>query len=106
MIRRPPRSTPSSSSAASDIYKRQVYANVTARPATEPRRLLAEQLVAPVRFAETLEHMAEAGIEVFVHVGPGDVTAGLARRTVPGAEVLVCSRRADVPEVAARLSVR
>src|SRR5665648_1287342 len=27
MIRRPPRSTLSSSSAASDVYKRQVYAN-------------------------------------------------------------------------------
>ena len=27
MIRRPPRSTPKPSSAASDVYKRQIYAN-------------------------------------------------------------------------------
>src|SRR5664280_3775975 len=35
MIRRPPRSTLSSSSAASDVYKRQVWINVTANPTAE-----------------------------------------------------------------------
>ena len=28
MIRRPPRSTPTTSSAASDVYKRQIYSNI------------------------------------------------------------------------------
>ncbi len=68
-----------------------VYANVTAAPASgaEIPELLARQVVSPVRFSESLEAMAASGVRVFVHVGPGDVTAGMARRTVPDAEVIV-----------------
>jgi malonyl CoA-acyl carrier protein transacylase len=47
--------------------------------------------------------MAAAGIRRFVHVGPGDVTAGLARRSVEGAETLVVSRLDEVDAVAAAL---
>src|SRR5450756_3145670 len=42
MIRRPPRSTQSRSSAASDVYKRQVL-HVHAGPAVDLRRVLAGQ---------------------------------------------------------------
>lgn len=83
-----------------------VYANVTGRPApvTELRRLLARQVVAPVRFAETLTAMGEAGVDTFVHVGPGDVTAGMARRAVPGARVLVVADLAGIASAAEVLS--
>ena len=47
--------------------------------------------------------MADAGIEAFVHVGPGDVTAGLARRAGRGCRVLVVSSLKEVEEVAGRL---
>ena len=83
-----------------------VYANVTARPMTDPASQLAEQLVAPVRFSDTVQHMADAGIDTFVHVGPGDVTAGLVRRTVPGATTIVVSDLGDIPAAADRLSVQ
>ncbi len=83
-----------------------VYANVTARPMVDPAAQLAEQLVAPVRFSETVQHMADAGIDVFVHVGPGDVTAGLVRRTVPGATTIVVSDLDDIPAAADALSVQ
>jgi len=83
-----------------------VYANATAEPMTEPRRELLEQLVAPVRFAETLQNMAATGVSSFVHVGPGDVTAGLVRRTVPDAEALVVSSLEEVPTVVDHLSVQ
>ena len=68
-----------------------VYANVTAAPAPrgEIPSLLVRQVVSPVRFAESLEAMAANGVRTYVHVGPGDVTAGMARRTVPDAEVIV-----------------
>ena len=75
-----------------------VYANTTARPTEDPARQLAEQLVQPVQFAPTLERMAADGITTFVHVGPGDVTAGLVKRTIPDAVVHVVS---DLTEVAA-----
>lgn len=83
-----------------------VYANATARPVTDPRRQLAEQLVAAVRFAETLLAMAADGVEAFVHVGPGDVTAGLARRTVPDVPVTVVSSLDAIPAAAEQVSIQ
>ena len=83
-----------------------VYANVTAAPLaveTVVSTLIA-QVVSPVRFAESLEAMAATGIDTFVHIGPGDVTAGLAKRTVPGATTLVVASLEDVGEAADTLS--
>ena len=77
-----------------------VYANTTAAPVADPARQLSEQLVSPVRFSETLTAMAAAGITTFIHVGPGDVTAGLVKRTVPGATIHVVSDLAGIPAVA------
>jgi [acyl-carrier-protein] S-malonyltransferase len=77
-----------------------VWSNLTAAPAAiaEITELLAGQVVAPVRFSESLEGMAETGIHTFVHVGPGDVTAGMARRTVPDAQVLIINDLAGIDE--------
>ncbi len=67
-----------------------VYGNVTAAPLVADIGVgLVEQLTSPVRFAESLAAMAKAGVGVFVHVGPGDVTAGMAKRSAPESEVLV-----------------
>jgi [acyl-carrier-protein] S-malonyltransferase len=73
-----------------------VYANVTAVPMADPRTQLAEQLTSPVRFTESLEAMAADGVDAFIHVGPGNVTAGLVRRSVPGADAYTVSEIADV----------
>jgi [acyl-carrier-protein] S-malonyltransferase len=83
-----------------------VFTNLTARPSVDPVSELGEQMVAPVRFAESLTNMAAAGIEVFVHVGPGDVTAGLVKRTLPDAEVHIASTAAAAKSVASRLAAR
>ena len=78
-----------------------VWSNTTARPHRQGEigELLVRQLVEPVLFAESLQDMAGAGMDTFVHIGPGDVTAGLARRTVPGAMVHTISRVEDIPLV-------
>jgi len=69
-----------------------VWANATAAPhAGDIASTLLAQLTAPVRFAESLAGMAAAGVSLFLHVGPGDVTAGLAKRSVEGAETAVVS---------------
>ncbi|MGH8935658.1 MAG: ACP S-malonyltransferase [Acidimicrobiia bacterium] len=83
-----------------------VWSNVAARPVVseEMESLLSEQLVAPVRFADTLTGMAAAGAEAFVHVGPGDVTAGMARRSAPRREALVVGGLGDIEEAVSRLS--
>lgn len=58
--------------------------------------VLTRQVVSTVRFSESLTGMAAAGINRFVHVGPGDVTAAMARRSVPESEVVVVSTPAEV----------
>ena len=82
-----------------------VWSNTTAQPhSTEALgRTLTEQIVSTVRFEESLMRMAESGVEAFVHIGPGDVTAGMARRAVKGAEVLVVNDPGDIPDIAAAL---
>lgn len=65
-----------------------VYANATATPVTtavEARRLLAEQLTAPVRWVGCMEAAARnhPGVQ-FVEAGPGTVLGGLLKRIVPG----------------------
>ncbi|MBI5157409.1 MAG: ACP S-malonyltransferase [Acidimicrobiia bacterium] len=81
-----------------------VWANATARPhAGDIGEVLLAQLTSPVRFADTLQGMAASGVGAFVHVGPGDVTAGLARRSVEDTEALVVSSLDDIEPAAERL---
>lgn len=83
-----------------------VYSNVTAQPhqLRQIKELLVRQVVSPVRFADTLTDMATRGIGTFVHVGPGEVTAGLARRTVADARVATVSDLAGIGPIAEALS--
>jgi [acyl-carrier-protein] S-malonyltransferase len=75
-----------------------VWSNTTARPhqTGEIADLLARQMVEPVLFSDSLLDMSAAGIDTFIHVGPGDVTASLARRTIEGAAVHTISQIEDV----------
>ncbi len=60
---------------------------------------LARQVTEPVRFAASLRYMAGRGVSTFVHLGPGTVTAGMAKRTVPDAHVESISHLEDVAHV-------
>ncbi|MDR2989518.1 MAG: malonyl CoA-acyl carrier protein transacylase, partial [Providencia alcalifaciens] len=46
------------------------------------RDALVRQLYNPVRWTETVEFMAEQGIEQLVEMGPGKVLTGLTKRIV------------------------
>jgi [acyl-carrier-protein] S-malonyltransferase len=82
-----------------------VWANVTATEhSADIGSALVSQLTAPVRFGESLLAMTEVGIDTFVHVGPGDVTAGLAKRSVEGTEPVVVSSPDDFEAAAGTLS--
>ena len=79
-----------------------VWSNVTAAP-HEPgleKQMLARQVTSPVRFAETLAGMAAAGVDHYLHVGPGDGTVGMAKRSAPGATYLAVSETEAIPRVA------
>jgi [acyl-carrier-protein] S-malonyltransferase len=62
-----------------------VYLNVTGEPSTDPdeiRQRLMEQLLSPVRWAQSLRRMHADGATRFVEVGAGDVLRGLVGRTL------------------------
>ena len=61
-----------------------MISNVTARPHEGPseiRRLLVEQMLARIRFRESLEWLWHQGARDYCDLGPGVVAAGLAKRT-------------------------
>jgi [acyl-carrier-protein] S-malonyltransferase len=65
-----------------------VVSAVTAQPFTDPALELAEALVKPVRWRETMLTLHRLGAERFVDVGPGRVLSGLAKRTLSGVELV------------------
>lgn len=76
-----------------------VFTNIDATPLSTVIGLvdtLVGQVISPVLFADTLTAMSSMGIDRFIHVGPGDVTAGLAKRSIPGAATFVVSDRASI----------
>jgi [acyl-carrier-protein] S-malonyltransferase len=63
-----------------------IVGNVSARPlgrAEAVRAELADQIASPVRWRETLDHLAAAGVARLIECGPGNVLAGMARRSQP-----------------------
>lgn len=75
-----------------NFYKARipVYANITAEPITFPediKRLLFEQVTAPVLWEQTIRNMIRDGADEFVEVGPGKVLQGLIKRIDPSVKV-------------------
>ncbi len=83
-----------------------VVANVTARAVTEAddiRRLLIDQLTSPVRWAESMQTLADHGVDTVVEAGPGSVLAGLMKRMRRGVNILKADKLEDVNAVAETL---
>ncbi|MFY9488673.1 MAG: ACP S-malonyltransferase [Solirubrobacterales bacterium] len=65
-----------------------VIANGTARPYSDPRSELPTEMLAPVRFRESLLHMWDLGVREFVEFEPAGVLTGLVKRTLPDATAI------------------
>jgi [acyl-carrier-protein] S-malonyltransferase len=76
-----------------------VIANVTAQPVDDPeeiRRLLVEQIGAPVRWFQTMEYLVDEGVTSIIEIGPGKVLSGLAKRDMRPEKTINLDTLADV----------
>ncbi|GIV01030.1 MAG: malonyl CoA-acyl carrier protein transacylase [Actinomycetota bacterium] len=81
-----------------------VAENVTGELTADPgelRELLKRQVVSPVRWDRCVRSLVEAGAELLVEAGPGDVLTRLAKRAAPGVRAVAVGAPADARELAA-----
>ena len=67
-----------------------IYQNVSAKAEKEPeiiRENLLKQLIAPVRWTQSVQNMIADGASEFYEFGPGDVLKGLIRKINPDVQV-------------------
>lgn len=87
-------------------FQAGVVTNVEAALNSDPERvkpLLVEQVVAPVRWEESVETLAGLGCGCAVELGPGRVLSGLIRRIDPRLKTLHLERPEDLEGVLAEL---
>ena len=63
----------------------EMFFNATAQSETDPERIkdiMANQLVSPVRWYDSMRTMLDEGVDTFVEVGPKTVLAGLLKKIV------------------------
>ena len=85
-------------------FRFPVVANVTAEPypdAAPAAELLIRQIVAPVRWEESIRRMRAMGAAAFLEVGPGKVLSGLLRRIDRNAGVAAFCAPGDLAGVRA-----
>ncbi|MGH2675870.1 MAG: ACP S-malonyltransferase [Actinomycetota bacterium] len=83
--------------------------NASGRPTSQPsalRDLLSRHLVSPVKWERSIRAMADAGVDMFVEAGPGEVLAKLAKRCVPGARAVSTGTPAEARALAEEIGAR
>jgi len=67
------------------------------RTGVDAKRLLADQLTAPVRWVACMQAAAElVPNATFVEIGPGNVLSGLLKRIVPNANTMTLGTADEV----------
>ena len=76
-----------------------VITNVTAKPESDPvalKDLLIKQLIAPVRWVESMKYLATIGSMICVEAGPGSVLRGLARKCSDRLNVIAADTASNI----------
>ncbi|HYH03002.1 MAG TPA: ACP S-malonyltransferase [Bacillota bacterium] len=82
-----------------------LIANVDARPMTKEVIVdnLYRQIFSSVLWEDIVTYLSNAGVEVFVEVGPGKVLSGLIKKTVKGIKILNCEDSESIKKALAIL---
>ncbi len=81
------------------VPKIKIVPNVTAVAESDPeniKKLLLEQLTAPVKWQQTMQFFNEQGVDQIIEIGPGKVLAGLAKREMSGATIINIDKQEDI----------
>jgi len=85
-----------------------VYANVSAEPVrstADARRLLLEQLTAPVKWTQVVERLASDYPDaLYVEMGPGNVLTGLVKKIAPSVATMTCGTVTEVEQLLSRVA--
>jgi [acyl-carrier-protein] S-malonyltransferase len=84
-----------------------LISNVDASPigtAHAVRNALVRQVVSPVRWVETIQHMVSMGVRRVVEIGPGNVLTGLIKRIDPSVELMNVSDVASLEAFVEKIS--
>jgi [acyl-carrier-protein] S-malonyltransferase len=79
-----------------------IIGNIHATPLTEAQAIreeLTQQIAAPVQWIRTIEYLAEAGVTIFLEIGPGQALTGMVKRIVKGVTTLNVSNAIDIEKV-------
>ena len=83
-----------------------VVTNVDAKATTESadfREKMPKQICSSVHWTQTIQQMANDGVEIFVEIGPGKVLAGLNRKIAPEAKMFNVFDKASLETTIAAL---
>jgi [acyl-carrier-protein] S-malonyltransferase len=86
-----------------------VVPNASGRPTSQPsalRDLLSRHLVSPVKWERSVRAMADAGVDLFVEAGPGEVLAKLVKRCVPGSRAVSTGTPAEARALGEEIGAR
>lgn len=79
-----------------------VYTNVNAEAtfeANELKELLIRQLVSPVKWTQTLNHLFKDGFSEYIEIGPNNVLQGLVKRTLNDVEIFGIDKYEDLEKI-------
>ena len=87
--------------ATADIHNTTIpiVSNITATPLTSAaatRKELAEQVAAPVQWIRTIDYLTNAGVSVFIEIGPGQALTGMIKRIAKGITTLTIGNMAEI----------
>jgi [acyl-carrier-protein] S-malonyltransferase len=83
-----------------------IIGNISAMPLTTAEAIseeLAQQIAASVQWTRSIEYLANAGVTVFIEIGPGQALTGMVKRIAKGVTTLNISSMPDIEKAVARI---